>query len=527
DADRNDQTAYYGKTVADRHIGSNFLDGFALHHHNYMNVGYMVICLSNVAMIHLLLKSLGIPVPGYVHHNAKHLWQLVRQCIFPDGRLVRIGGDTRVRYCYCQDYLVPVLLMMCDMEKDGRAKHLLLEWIKQVRTEFDANKDGSFLSQRASDLPGISPLYYHRLESDRAVSLSLAVHYAKVVDGLEIVRGTYTDRFTWHGSFHGSTYVRGKRSLASFTWLAGEPPQGLCLPLDGSNLAEWKQNLCGDIIGMGQRNTREKLTHATGLFEKGFMTFGSSVAVTGNLMEGSPEQEEVARIHNFFLALPDDATVVVYQFATTIHRKYVRHVKGILLKIPNDIFNGGKRTYRFHDTVCIAEKRKDTDEVIDTASRMVNVDNRLTLVSLDTGQNIRIYRPAKRQTGILHSHFPNGFLHCDELCTQLELKVRDHSHGQVILDTGALALTGLSHKESREYMGSFAPALERPSPYVRRISVFDITGKPYLIWLNTGEKSTFGVPAQSALLLGDMEKKAGRTDHILVTINEAGRPGAD
>jgi len=41
-----------GKAVKDRFVGANFFETYALNHHGYLNVGYMVICLSNIAMLH-------------------------------------------------------------------------------------------------------------------------------------------------------------------------------------------------------------------------------------------------------------------------------------------------------------------------------------------------------------------------------------------------------------------------------------------------------------------------------------------
>ena len=43
----------------------------------------------------------------------------MKSCIYSDGRLLRIGGDSRVRYCYCQDYLLPVLSMAADLWGEG------------------------------------------------------------------------------------------------------------------------------------------------------------------------------------------------------------------------------------------------------------------------------------------------------------------------------------------------------------------------------------------------------------------------
>src|SRR5690606_23469825 len=104
-----------GKTVADRYVGDNFFDSYALNHHGYLNVGYMVICLSNIAMLHFSYKLQGFKIPDALYHHAEELWSVIRKLTFDDGRLIRIGGDTRIRYCYCQDYILPVWMLAEDL----------------------------------------------------------------------------------------------------------------------------------------------------------------------------------------------------------------------------------------------------------------------------------------------------------------------------------------------------------------------------------------------------------------------------
>lgn len=92
---------YDGLPLCAWHGGANFYEDYALNHHEYLNVGYMVICLSNIAMLHFSCRRRGIEASKALYHHMEALWRLSRACIFPDGRLFRIGGDTRVRYCYC------------------------------------------------------------------------------------------------------------------------------------------------------------------------------------------------------------------------------------------------------------------------------------------------------------------------------------------------------------------------------------------------------------------------------------------
>lgn len=55
-ADSRDCSPASGRRVCDWHIGSNFTENFGLHHHKYLNVGYMAICLSNIALLHFSFR---------------------------------------------------------------------------------------------------------------------------------------------------------------------------------------------------------------------------------------------------------------------------------------------------------------------------------------------------------------------------------------------------------------------------------------------------------------------------------------
>jgi len=175
--DAEDNTIIAGKPLKEWHIGANFFPHYALDHHSYLNVGYMVICLSNIAMLHYAFALRGKKPPQTLYHHAAELWALVRRLIFADGRLLRIGGDTRIRYCYCQDYLIPTLIFAVDHWADPHALDLLERAVELVQREQAESEDGRFLCNRLAELERQSPYYYTRLESDKAVVLSMALDW--------------------------------------------------------------------------------------------------------------------------------------------------------------------------------------------------------------------------------------------------------------------------------------------------------------------------------------------------------------
>lgn len=114
EVDENSDEVVDGRRIGDMFVGANMFNSYATNHHGYMNVGYMVICLSNIAMLHFFLKGRGVQADDILYHHAYEQWRLIRTCTFEDGRLLRIGGDSRARYCYCQDYALPMWALVED-----------------------------------------------------------------------------------------------------------------------------------------------------------------------------------------------------------------------------------------------------------------------------------------------------------------------------------------------------------------------------------------------------------------------------
>ncbi|MCF7838663.1 MAG: hypothetical protein K9N49_08545, partial [Candidatus Marinimicrobia bacterium] len=183
-ADAESAERFAGQPLSAWHVGANFFPSYGLNHHRYLNVGYMVICLSQIAMAHFAWKARGQSAPAAVYHHAEDLWRVVKLLTFPDGRLARVGGDTRARYCYCQDYAIPVWLLMLDRAADPDAPGFERRWLAILRREVAAGDGAAFLSARLAPMARISPTYYTRLESDRAAALSMALYWRRLSPAL-------------------------------------------------------------------------------------------------------------------------------------------------------------------------------------------------------------------------------------------------------------------------------------------------------------------------------------------------------
>ena len=424
DADR--ATMVDGLPLRDRHVGANFFESYACNHHAYLNVGYMVITLSNAAMLHFTYRHRGQHPPEALYLHLPELWQLVKTCTFPDGRLLRIGGDTRVRYCYCQDYAIPMWLMMRDKYGETDVEPFEEGWLAQVCTEVAAGEDGAFLGRRLAPMAAASPLYYTRLEGDRAASLSMGAYWRRRYDEFRTVPASTRQTALlpeWHDEYHGACLVRGNRRVASWVWRAAEPPQGLCLPPDASNMAEWRTNLAGRISGTGMMNTSRLVAHSESACTGGFVTCGRIITRSEQHCCEGDLPADIAVEDIAFAALPDDRTIIGIQRARAIRRAPLTEIKGLLLQVPNDLYNGQQRNYigekgRVHAASC-----SGTSESRD-AGRWLNVDERLGVLSLSGGEDgtLRLHLTGHRQVTIrsgdwrLRARYGEGALCADEIC---------------------------------------------------------------------------------------------------------------
>lgn len=524
-----------GRPLAEWHVGANLFDNMACNHHGYLNVGYMVICLSNIAMLHFSCRANGWTPPEGLYHHARELWQLVKTCTFPDGRLWRVGGDTRVRYCYCQDYAIPTWLLAHDLFGDGEVEALEHGWLTTLAMEVAANADGSFLSARLAPLEAVSPLYYVRLEGDRAATLSMGAYWHRLIAqrpaagaGHPAARTAIPVLSDWSDDYHGAALVRGSHRLASWTWRAAEPPQGLCLPPSASSMAEWRGNLSGRVLGLGMLNECRCKPGQTASFAGGFATCGQVVVHTEQHAAEGETPEDVAWIDLACVALPDDRSVVVLQRAHVHGRTWLREVKGLFLQIPNDIFNGLHRTYRHVGGQLVCAGCPGRGETRPIPGDWLGIDDCLSVVRV-YGPGLSLNRPATRQITIRpsryqpHTERAGGHLYADELCCGCHTGIQAHDAGSELFDLGVVLLAGVDATETAAFLRATPPTACADLPTaLRGVQVTGADGQSYHVIANFGDEEATALlawptdrPPQA--LTGAAHGVAG-TDGLRITI---------
>jgi len=485
EADADDETVIAGRPVRQWHVGPNFFPNYALDHHGYLNVGYMVICLSNLAMFHFACRCAGWEAPADLYHHAEDLWALVKRLIFEDGRLLRIGGDTRQRYCYCQDYLLPSLAFAADHFGDPHVPALEAGALDLIRQEQQANDDGSFLSHRLETIRNTNPYYYTRLESDKAVVLSMNAYWRRLLDLKTPEPQASFQEATgggWEEPEHGAMFHRSARRMASWSWRASEAPQGLCLPPVSGHLAEWCSNLGGLVGLLGETGRRTVLRHDQAGFEGGFLTVGTIADSAGAALAEGWKGSERAEHQYAVAALPDQRTMVVLEYCRLGLRSYLAEVKGLKLNVPNDLFNGYQRRYYTEGGPVAADGA--AGGALDLASDWVNVEDTIGAVGIYGADSFWLYQAGKRRA----SGYADS-LYYDELCFPLAGGVLDADPGTVVLDCGSLVLSGADRQETREAARDGAAALACDQEPARAVRVRGADGEHYLLVTNFGEEA--------------------------------------
>ncbi|MFO7947167.1 MAG: hypothetical protein R6V19_10150 [Armatimonadota bacterium] len=491
ETDANDETIFNGKPLSEWHIGANYFDHYALDHHGYLNVGYMVICLSNMAMMHFACKTAGWEPPEGLYHHGRDLWELVRRLVFGDGRLCRIGGDSRQRYCYCQDYLLPSLLMAGELFGDDHAGQLEAGALELIRTEQEVSGDGSFMSHRLQSIQRQSPYYFTRLEADKAVVLSMNAYWRRT---LQIPDQKPTEPFEetvrggWIEPEHGVVMHRSPRRIASWSWRAWARPQGLCVPPESGHLAEWDRNMAGIVRPLGARGCAEVLGHHEALFDGGFVTWGIINDSAGAVLPEGWEAPGAIEHRHAIAALPDERTMVVMEHCVAPFRCYIAEVKGIKLNVPNDIFNGMQRTYACEGDV-ITLRGDGAAGVRSLGSKWVCVDDTIGVIGVRGGDSIALYQAGhRRASGYADSLF------YDELCfpciapetTDTDPPYLEFEPGDVILDSMGVVLSGADGAETAK-VAATVRTIDPDEDTLRAIIVPGADRAEYAVVTNFGE----------------------------------------
>jgi hypothetical protein len=258
-------------------------------------------------------------------------------------------------------------------------------------------------------------------------------------------------------------------------------------------MAEWKENMAGQLQGLGQITKQLPENHGGNTFPGGFLTWGSTTVRTLALLGEGEQDEDMARSRIVCAALPDDASMIVLQQATAIkQRTFIRSVKGLNLLMPNDVFNGNHRTYYTANGKLLLHGYGSAEEIVPTGSRWLCVDNKLGVIAVYGTDEIAISRPGRRQIGLSDGPKTTGMertLYADAIAGPCTAKLQSYAAGDTILDTGYVMLSGKTCDETAKLAGDsrLLSAIDSDSPDLRGVTVRGADGGMYVLVANFGE----------------------------------------
>lgn len=449
--DADDATPILGRPVREWHVGANFFPDGALDHHGYLNVGYAYVCLSNLALLYFSFLRRGLPPPEGFMHNLRRTWEWCKACTFPDGRLLRIGGDSRSRYTYCQCFALQGWNLAWALWGDEDAARFAHGYLDLIAREQSENPDGTFYGRRLANIRAESPWFETRLECDPFTVLCTSAHWArgpasccKALAALQVPpgRGAEGGASFWRGAFHGAALLRTPAAARSVVVraFAGPTrenagqfhetgPAALCVPPNRSDLAEWSGNLFAFI---GLRGPKHEGAATVDETPDGFRwRWEGDILETRPLGEGESAYPVLHRVCTAE-ALPDGRTLrlsdrVVCIKETTLPAGF----RALNLQIPNDIYNGHRRIYTGEGAFSYESRSYPaTAELIHTGSASLTVDGVLAVRSL-SDKPLLIHRRT-RQSALLYTAMTS--LYVEEICTAVSDASIHLTPGDVLCD---------------------------------------------------------------------------------------------
>ena len=449
-ADKDSSDLYLGKPLSEWHTGPNFTENWSLDHHHYMNVGYSFVCLSNIACLYFNFRELGQPVPDCLLFHVRDLWNVVKKFVFPDGRLLRIGGDSRSRYTYCQNFAQQAYVLAAELFGDEDAIRYEKGYLALMEKEQRQNPDGTFFGRRLQPLKDESYYFYVRLEADPFFALGCGAWWRKnftVKDESPDLPSPIAETpYAWSDDFHTAAFRREGNAVRSVMQGAnagpvptkqffsnvpqhgGWAPAAVCAPLDRSDMAEWQGNLFGFI---GLRKIFFDATPEMRTTAKGFRwTAAGDVWEYGPIGEGEyafPAGRRTLTVE----ALPDGKTMLFAdKFTVTRECTLVHGFRTAHYLLPNDVYNGYVRHWRGRKFALDTFTAPGQTLLTETGERVLNADDAVSVFAIK-GADLKIYREAS-QNIMLYTTMTS--LYADEVCLDCELSPRRYMPGTVLYD---------------------------------------------------------------------------------------------
>lgn len=435
---------YRGQPLSELYVGPNFTENWSLDHHGYLNVGYIYVTLSNIALSYFNFLEHGQEVPPELLHNVKEVWEVTKKFTFPDGRLLRLGGDSRSRYTYCQLFAQQAWLLAAALFDDEDAVRFERLYLDKVLKEQAENSDGSFFGKRLATMKNESYYYYRRIEADPFFAMACGLAWRRKFkirsEAAELPPKLNEPVDTWMEPFHGavlrregnvvrSVVVRGSANASRpGTNFHGHGPIAICAPLSRSDLADWQGNLFG-FIGL---MTADEVVHGESTpINGGFRwTCDNVIWERGQIGEGE-QMYAVAKRNSTIVAISDGKTLVIADKVVMTKETTLNYgFRAMHMIVPNDVHNNYSRNWRGQKFSAVTKTNPGNESLVETYERTLNVDDAISVFAIH-GATLKLHETANQN--IFHN---NGLrsMYADEVCMDCEMKPNRYAKGAVIFD---------------------------------------------------------------------------------------------
>jgi hypothetical protein len=378
-ADRLDGRLVDGRPVREQVYTVNVHDDFTIENHGAYQFCYMACPLHSLAWSYYACLATGRPPPEALFHHVGDVWEVIRGTYLYDSRFAYLGGKDWARYVYGLYFIMPALVMLQQQFGDRDARLIERERFRLFEWEQRQHGDGGLFSGRFTH--NTMSGWPHEYETDAMALLALCARLhgdrppLPAADPDDLQRRLAGVRFSPDCEW---AYARSPRAFASFSWRLLEKgwSMGLFVPAGGDHLAEWGRNNLSGVFLRGDREaTSGKARHTE---QQGPLCF----ATTGEVpFSPSPTTPPDLVQTLSFIALPEHGLALVIDRAVAQADLALDGQRPLNLHLPNDIFNGNRRTLYSAEGEHKLTGVGGSAGVLRIASPWLNVDQTLGLVS--------------------------------------------------------------------------------------------------------------------------------------------------
>jgi hypothetical protein len=344
--DRRDDTPVDGRAVREWVTTANLLPEFLAEGHGAVYFCYTALPLQSFASAYYAYAGARRLVPRALFYHLDDVWRAAQGLYLFDGRFAYPAGQDWPRNTYGAYWMLPALVLLQSTGSEPSvARTMERALVRRFEAEQRANADGTFYGARFSG--GATAGRQAMFETDTYAMFASAYLLHRLQPKIwPAARETALQESLageWTNAVAGLAVARGPAAFASFAWRGlgpndeGGRPRGMFVPAGADDMAEWgPDQLVGSYDLEGFERAR-RVTHRE-------RTVPGGIAATGRIDEGLKEGRPGVLHHVAFAALPGERVAAVFDLSLAVQALRVNRDEGLQLNLPNDFFNGNRRT---------------------------------------------------------------------------------------------------------------------------------------------------------------------------------------